>query len=67
MSRIVLLLIVVAVAIGLVLVLAGRGGRRQVEPPAPPAPRALPGWYPDPVTGRERWWDGVTWTEEYRD
>lgn len=25
-------------------------------------------WHPDPQTpGRERYWDGTTWTDEYRD
>lgn len=22
---------------------------------------AAPGWYPDPATGRQRWWDGAGW------
>lgn len=33
------------------------------SPPAPGRwpPPAAPGWYPDPTTGRIRWWDGGQW------
>ncbi|KQP70424.1 hypothetical protein ASF40_11625 [Microbacterium sp. Leaf288] len=31
---------------------------------APAAAKA--GWYPTPVHGRERYWDGVRWTEMFR-
>lgn len=31
------------------------------NPPPPPGPPA--GWYPDQVTGVQRWWDGSRWTE----
>jgi hypothetical protein len=27
---------------------------------------AVPGWYPEPGTGRLRWWDGLAWGD-YRD
>lgn len=40
---------------------AGFGG---VAAGAPPAPSAVPGWYPDPTQpGRLRWWNGGAWTE----
>ena len=28
---------------------------------------ARAGWYPTRVHGRERYWDGVRWTEMFRD
>ncbi|MDR7111226.1 hypothetical protein J2X03_001090 [Microbacterium trichothecenolyticum] len=31
---------------------------------APAAAKA--GWYPTPVHGSERYWDGVRWTEMFR-
>jgi hypothetical protein len=30
---------------------------------APPPPGPAPGWYPDPTTGRQRYWTGSTWTD----
>lgn len=24
-------------------------------------PQPTPGWYPDPATGTQRWWDGTAW------
>ena len=27
----------------------------------PSGPSASAGWYPDPATGRQRWWDGTSW------
>lgn len=29
--------------------------------PAPLPIATPPGWYPEPATGRQRWWDGVQW------
>lgn len=23
------------------------------------------GWYPDPVSGQQRWWDGGRWTDHF--
>jgi hypothetical protein len=39
-------------------------GARTVTPPdGSPAPRANPGWYPDPWTqGQHRYWNGTAWT-----
>jgi hypothetical protein len=25
-----------------------------------------PGWYPDPSSGVQRWWDGNQWTEHFQ-
>jgi hypothetical protein len=54
-----ILLLVVGAAVALVL-LAVRLADRPRRPPPPP------GWYPDPDTGGERWWDGQSWTEHAR-
>lgn len=27
-------------------------------------PQPTPGWYPDPSTGEQRWWDGNSWATE---
>ena len=27
-------------------------------------PQPTPGWYPDPVNGGQRWWDGTTWATQ---
>ena len=27
-------------------------------------PQPTPGWYPDPATGGQRWWDGVAWATQ---
>jgi len=32
-----------------------------IERPAGYSASAPPGWYPDPTTGRPRYWDGTTW------
>lgn len=32
-----------------------------------PSPEVPAGWYPDDAWGRERYWDGLAWTEETRD
>ena len=29
--------------------------------PAPLPIATPPGWYPEPTTGRHRWWDGIQW------
>lgn len=34
------------------------------EPGRSATPQAPAGWYPDPVTGRQRWWDGTAWGAE---
>lgn len=77
MLRLLLPVLLVAAVVIVIAVLAGR--RRPALPPdaqaGPPqlppglaAPRALPGWYPDPeAAGRQRWWDGVAWTLDTRD
>lgn len=40
-----------------------------VQPVSPvylvPVQAVAPGWYPDARTGRQRWWDGIRWTENY--
>ncbi|MEZ5116617.1 MAG: DUF2510 domain-containing protein [Candidatus Nanopelagicales bacterium] len=72
MLRTLLLLAVVAVVVaGLLVVVRGaRGALGRATGPDPQvleAPRALPGWYPDPEgTPRLRWWDGLEWTDDYR-
>jgi hypothetical protein len=32
-----------------------------VTDPAPLPTATPPGWYPEPPTGRQRWWDGIQW------
>jgi hypothetical protein len=38
------------------------GKRKQVLAAAGAVPASPPGWYPDPMTGAMRWWDGYRWT-----
>lgn len=33
--------------------------------PAPQPASTPPGWYADPASGRQRWWDGTKWTENF--
>ncbi len=71
----------VAFVVGLVLLIVGVVRRRRpADPPeqagpaqlpyaGPPAPNALPppGWHPAPDgPGRQRYWDGRTWTDQLR-
>lgn len=30
-----------------------------------PRPQVAPGWYHDPKSGMQRWWDGTQWTENF--
>jgi hypothetical protein len=34
--------------------------------PTPSTPGVPAGWYPDPNSGRVRWWDGTKWTEQFQ-
>ena len=36
--------------------------------PVQPTPAATPppGWYADPNSPMQRWWDGIQWTEHYQ-
>ncbi|MCU1411885.1 MAG: hypothetical protein JWR04_2592 [Rhodoglobus sp.] len=33
--------------------------------PTPSTPGVPAGWYADPNSGRQRWWDGTRWTENF--
>jgi hypothetical protein len=35
------------------------------QDPTPATPGVPAGWYPDPASGRRRWWDGTKWTENF--
>lgn len=35
------------------------------QPRVEALPGTPPGWYPDPASGRHRWWDGQKWTENF--
>jgi hypothetical protein len=35
----------------------------QPTTPATPPAAMQAGWYPDPTTGHQRWWDGKAWTD----
>lgn len=58
------LLVVFAQIIGAVI---WRLSRRKSVLAAHSATRLAPpaGWYPEPVTGQLRWWNGSAWTEHY--
>ena len=34
-------------------------------PITPAVPTTPPGWYADPNSGVQRWWDGQAWTEHF--
>jgi hypothetical protein len=35
------------------------------DQPPPVSPSTPPGWYADPASGRQRYWDGTKWTENF--
>ncbi len=56
--------LIVVVLVGAIGALIWQFARRQDVLDAAgriPAPR--PGWYPEPGTGTQRWWDGSAWTD----
>jgi len=36
------------------------------HPMSTPTPTPAAGWYPDPASGRMRYWDGAIWTEHFQ-
>jgi Protein of unknown function (DUF2510)/Short C-terminal domain len=45
----------------------GNGSNEALEAVAPLAPGVPAGWYPDPLGGAARYWDGSRWSKRYRD
>jgi Short C-terminal domain/Protein of unknown function (DUF2510) len=45
----------------------GNGSNEALEAAVPLAPGVPAGWYPDPLGGVARYWDGSRWSKRYRD
>lgn len=63
--EVLVLLVMVGLPVAIVVAITSRtkGSAPTITTAAPP------GWYADPdgsEPGRERWWDGATWTEQRR-
>jgi hypothetical protein len=51
---------VIGWVVALVMALRSLDGPAMLFTPMP-VDQAAAGWYPDPETGRSRWWDGTRW------